>query len=105
MKPSEVADIVSALYSASPKNPELAAATLDKLAAIGVDEDDFDSKDDIMSDANEWRETCPLCGEKLGTNAFCERCNQDAADSAVERAIDECTSRRRNNVQGNRNVP
>jgi hypothetical protein len=89
MKPREIADIISVLYSASPKNPELAAKTLDKLSAIGVDEDDFDSKDDIVSDADEWRTSCPLCGEKRGSNAFCERCNQDAADSAVEREIDE----------------
>ena len=98
MKPKPIAEIVSRLYSAGNKNTELASTILDDLSIVGVDESDFDEKDDIISDANEWRKSrdeqlaeydrCLECGTTLGRGT-CEACRQDRADRMIERDIDE----------------
>ena len=94
MKPKLAADLISDMYSKLDKDSVYAAIVIGKMIEAGLDPDLLlDAHDDIISDANEWRESCPLCGEKLGSNALCERCNQDASDSVIERKIDEAVGK------------
>jgi hypothetical protein len=89
IKPQAIAAIISELYSAGDSRPILASRVLDRLSVAGVDESDFGDKDDILSDAREYRSgLCLECGTRLG-NGTCEACKQDVRDRTTERDIDE----------------